>query len=227
MPPLLLPLPSALPAAGEVAAILSESYGAPYAHLGEILRPNGVVALARQLARLRGPAFPSPDGSPNAGDVLALGAELALSRALTIATLGEAFPDTVSAPMLAEWEAMLGLPNGASLTDDDRRLRLLARYRTRFAGTPQAILSALTPISPGAKPTLRETLAIDSHANPARAFAFTVRTDIDPNSSAIAPLVDIVGVMKPAHTMAVFTNKSLTAGFFCNQANSLTNNTVL
>ena len=226
MPPLLLPLPSALPSALAVAAILADSYGADYDHLGEILTPKVILPIVRQLARLRGPAFPSPDGSPNAGDVLTLGAELALSRALTIATLGEAFPDSVTT-MLSEWETMLGLPNGASLTDDDRRLRLLARYRTRFAGTPQAILSALTPISPGAKPTLRETLAIDSHANPARAFAFTVRTDIDPNSSAIAPLVDIVGVMKPAHTMAVFTNKSLTAGFFCNQANSLTNNTVL
>jgi hypothetical protein len=54
-----------------------------------------------------------------------------------------------------------------------------------------------------------------------------VRTDIDPNSAAIAPLVDIVGVMKPAHTLVAFTDESLTAGFFCNQVNSLTNNTVL
>ena len=226
MPPLLLPLPSALPSALAVAAILADSYGADYDHLGEILTPKVILPIVRQLARLRGPAFPSPDGSPNAGDVLTLGAELALSRALTLATLAEAFPDSVTT-MLSEWETMLGLPNGASLTDDARRLRLLARYRTRFAGTPQAILSALTPLNGNVAPTMRETLAIDSHANPSRAFAFTVRTDIDPNTAAIAPLVDIVGVMKPAHTLAAFTDRSLTAGFFCNDPDSLTNNTVL
>ena len=82
MPPLLLPLPSALPSALAVAAILADSYGADYDHLGEILTPKVILPIVRQLARLRGPAFPSPDGSPNAGDVLTLGAELALSRAL-------------------------------------------------------------------------------------------------------------------------------------------------
>ena len=227
MPPLLLPLPSALPSPSAVAAILADSYGADYDHLGEILTPTTILPIARQLARLRGPAFPAPDGSTNAADMLALGSELALSRALTIATLGEAFPDTVSAPMLAPWEAMLGLINGASLTDDARRTRLLARWRTRFAGTPQAILSALTPLNGNVAPTMRETLARDSRANPKRVFVFTIRTPIDPNSPAIAPLDDVVQVMKPAHTASAFTNKSLTTGFFCNDADSLTNNTVL
>ena len=55
-----------------VAAILADSYGADYDHLGEILTPKVILPIVRQLARLRGPAFPSPDGSPNAGDVLTL-----------------------------------------------------------------------------------------------------------------------------------------------------------
>ena len=51
---------------------------------------------------------------------------------------------------------------------------------------------------------------------------------VDPNTPAIAPLADIVGVMKPAHTAVQFTDRSLTLGFFCDGFNdSVTDNTVL
>lgn len=181
---------------------------------------------ARQLLRLLGPAYPAPDGSTNAADALAL-ADVILGEVETTAhSLDDAFPDTVRS-IITEWEQMLGLPVSAGvLSNSARRTALLARWRTRFAGTPNAILTALTPLSTTA-PTMRETLARDSHANPRRVYAFTVRTSVDPTTPAIAPLVATVAVMKPAHTDVAFTDRSLTAGFFCNDADSLTNNTLL
>ena len=59
-------------------------------------------------------------------------------------------------------------------------------------------------------------------------FAFTLKVLPDvSDAAAVAPLRAIVDVMKPAHTAAQYTDKSLTAGFRCNNADSLTNNTVL
>ncbi len=74
---------------------------------------------------------------------------------------------------------------------------------------------------------MSETVAIESTANPPRVFVFTIRTGFDPNNApTIAPLASVVDVMKPAHTKAVFTSKQM-VGFYCNDAASLTNNTVL
>lgn len=185
------------------------------------------ATLARQLLRLLGPAYPAPNNSTNAADALALGAALADERFTFRGALDSAFPDTVREALITEWEQMLALPSlSSTLTYAQRRIALLARWRTRFAGTPDAILAALAPLSATA-PTMRETLARDSHANPRRVYAFAVRTSVDPTTPAIAPLVATVAVMKPAHTAVAFTDRSLTAGFFCNDPDSLTNNTLL
>lgn len=199
--------------------------------MANILQPlptkaGDVGTLARQLLRLKGPAYPAPDGSLNAADAVALAFALANGRDTNAASLDEAFP--ISAlRLLAEWEAMLGLPDGSARETDERQVALLARWRTRFAGTPNAIVSALTPLNNGFPPTVRETLARESHANPRRVYAFTVRTSVNPTTPAIAPLVAAVAVMKPAHTRAAFTDRAVTVGFFCNDPGSLTNNTVL
>lgn len=196
-----------------------------------IIQPLPTVAgvtgeLARQLLRLVGPAYPAPNESLNAADALALGGALAAALTTTEGSLDEAFPNTATY-LLSEWEAMLGLPVSAGrLTTAERRAALLARWRTRFAGTPDAMVAALTPIN-GTPPPLRETVANESTENPPRVFAFTFKVGADPNDpAAIAPFIATVGVMKPAHTMAQFTNLR-TDGFFCNDPLSLTNNTVL
>jgi len=222
----LQPLPSALAASSEVQAIVAASYGTRYDHLGEVLTPTDVLRTARQLGPLLGPAYSAPDGSTNAADFMAFGAILALQRAFGIANLGEAFPDSPT-DLLSEWERMLGLPDGSLIaTDDARRTALLARWRTRFAGTPNAMITALTPLNGGA-PVIRESIASESRANARRVFAFTFKVIANPNDApAIAPLLATVGVMKPAHTQVQFTNTQM-GGFFCNSASSLTNNTVL
>lgn len=182
--------------------------------------------LARMIARLLGPAYQAPDASQNADAFLALGSALATSRGVTITSLSQAFPDAAT-NLLDEWEVMLALSPGAGLyTTAQRQTRLLARWRTRFAGTPNAIIAALTPLN-GVAPVIRETLASESHANPRRVFAFTFKVNVDPNdAAAIAPFDATVAVMKPAITRVQFTNTQM-SGFFCNSAASLTNNTVL
>jgi len=73
-----------------------------------------------------------------------------------------------------------------------------------------------------------EAFAFDASANPPRVFVFTLKVIPDvSDAAALAPLRAIVDVMKPAHTVAQYTDQSLTAGFRCNNAASLTNNTVL
>jgi hypothetical protein len=222
----LQPLPSTVAASSEVQAILAASYGTRYDPVGEVLTSTDVLRLARQCGSLLGPAYSAPDGSTNASDLLSFGAILALQRAFGIANLGEAFSNSTT-DLLSEWERMLGLPDGSLIaTDDARRTALLARWRTRFAGTPNAMITALTPLNGGA-PIIRESVASESRANARRVFAFTFKVTIDPNDApAIAPLAATIGVMKPAHTREQFTNMQM-SGFFCNSASSLTNNTVL
>lgn len=191
-------------------------------------KDGAIGDLARQLLRLLGPAYPAPDDSLNAADALNLGRGISDARDTNAASLNEAFPDT-ALYLLSEWETMLGLPVSAGrLTTTERRAALLARWRTRFSGSPDSIISALTPLNSDTPPTMRETVAIESTANPPRVFAFTLKVLPDvSDAAAVAPLRAIVDVMKPAHTAAQYTDKSLTAGFRCNNADSLTNNTVL
>ena len=191
-------------------------------------KAGAIGDLARQLLRLLGPAYPAPDDSLNAADALNLGRAISDARDTTAASLGEAFPDTALS-LLSEWETMLGLPVSAGrLTTTQRRAALLARWRTRFSGSPDAIVSALTPLNGGNAPTMRETVAIESTANPPRVFVFTLRVLADvSDAAALAPLRAVVDVMKPAYARAQFTDQSLTAGFRCDDPGSLTNNTVL
>jgi len=190
-------------------------------------KEGAIGDIARMHLRLMGPAYPAADLSTNAADAVALATALSDSRDTNVNSLAEAFPRDATA-LLDGWETMLGLHvSSGRLTTTERRAALLARWRTRFSGSPDAIISALTPLNNDVAPTMRETAAIDSHANPPRVFAFTIYTARDPNDApTIAPLASVVDVMKPAHTKAVFTSKQM-VGFYCNDAASLTNNTVL
>ncbi len=191
-------------------------------------KEGAIGDLARQLLRLLGPAYPAADNSLNAADAINLGRGISDARDTNAASLNEAFPDT-ALYLLSEWETMLGLPvSSGRLTTTERRAALLARWRTRFSGSPDAIVSALTPLNSGSPPTMRETVAVESLAHPAQVFVFTLKVIPDvSDAAAVAPLRAIVDVMKPAHTVAQYTDQSLTAGFRCNNAASLTNNTVL
>lgn len=183
--------------------------------------------IARMLLRLLGPAYPAPDFSTNAADAFALGREVSNGRDTTLGSLEEAFPNSATY-LLTEWEQMLGLVSGVGrLTTTERRNALLARWRARFSGSSDDIATALAPYNGGFAPEIRESRASESGANPNRVFVFTVKTDIAPTKTAdIAPMRAVVEVMKPAHTLVQFTSKPMD-GFFCNKADSLTDNTVL
>lgn len=183
---------------------------------------------ARRLLRLLGPAYSAPDGSQNAADALGIGGALAASQDTNTESLDEAFPNT-AVSLLNEWEAMLGLPVGqGGATQAQRQAALLARWRTRFAGTPEAIAIALAPLNGGERPTFRETLWSECTANPAWVFVFTVRIAqaTRDNPALLASVRAVIDAMKPAHAGYQITTTQ-TGGFFCNQATSLTNNTVL
>lgn len=147
MPFLAQPLPTALgDPDGTLAVLESLAPGIPYIDEYSDADIETAVPLARQVARLRGPAYPSPDGSANAGDALALGLGLMLSSVTQRFVAGEAFPGTSVYALIDEWEAMLGVSH-RNLPLADRQALLLARWRTRYAGTPQAILRAIAPLA--------------------------------------------------------------------------------
>ena len=151
---LIQPLPTAVPDEAAAEEIFESAFaGGPYdvegGGLGRVLGEGDIILpLARQLGRLLGPAFPAPDDSTTAADLSALGTTLAISVAVQCLNLGESFPGPTVFALLPEWERMLGIRSGDRLAVDARQAQLLARWRTRFAGTPQAILRALAPLLP-------------------------------------------------------------------------------
>ncbi len=187
------------------------------------------ATLARQLLRLVGPGWQAPDGSSNAADALARGATLADSRQMLLDTALEAFPSLAS-DLLSEWEALLGVPADDTLPDADRPrasrgLRPRARAR-RVAARPSPPRSRPSPRRAPSETTAARCAA--ALASPRDVFRFAVVVPVGfvqsvPKRARVAAIVDR---MKPAHTMAQFTNLR-TDGFFCNDPLSLTNNTVL
>lgn len=182
---------------------------------------------ARRLGRLLGPAYPAPDLSTTAADILAVGHELRIASDGIAANLAEAFPSS-TITLAVEWEEMLGLTPGVGTADLAlRQLALVALWRTRFAGTVQAMGLALAPLN-GAVPTFRETTWTEAGPIPSRVFYFTVRlAQATYDSLTLAPACRaVLDSMKPAHTDYTLTSTQM-AGFFCDDPNSLTNNTVL
>lgn len=225
---ILQPTPTAVSDESSIIDMIDSAMGERYWHLGSIVTPATVLALAVQLARLCGPSYFAGDGTSNAADFSALAAIAALQRAFGIANLGEAFPDSTT-DLVAEWETMLGLTPHPFGTDDERRTWLLAKWRERFPGTPQGIGTALAPINDGTKALIAEnSWSVVAPIDPRSVFLFAVRltaaTYADP--AAVARARVIVDAMKPAHTSYTITGTQ-TDGFLCDDPNSLTDDTVL
>lgn len=182
--------------------------------------------LARQLARLLGPAYQAGDTSRVAADLLALGAALADTRATTTGTLDDAFVDATT-HLLDEWEARLGLAPGIALATADRQARLVAKVRAAFGGQPDQIAAACDALGGAGTTDVAENSVADVATTDLRGvFQFAVRVDTTTalNPQTVAVLQAIVDGMKPAHTRGSVTDA---LGFLCDDPYSLTNLTVL
>jgi hypothetical protein len=213
-----------------------------FAHPLPSLGPDDVtLALARQVGVLLGPAFAAPWSntvkSLMGADLLAYGSALKGGRETNYDALRNAFVNTAK-ELLGELEIVYGLAYDPSLSDDARRTRLLVKARAQFAGTPPNIITALTPYDLGQPVTIRETTAAEALSVEA-VFRFTVyvKPDVVPSSGAsfdslfvaarLAAIRATVEQMKPAHSSYQLTTTDPSIGFFTDDPDSLTNNTVL
>jgi uncharacterized protein YmfQ (DUF2313 family) len=162
--------------------------------------PSVAGDFARHLALLMGTGVQARPGSFTEADLLALGGALRDARATNLAILDEAFPDTVD-QLLAEWEAMYGLPTRADLTTAQRRDRLVAKVRAARAGTPADILTAVHKLDPTA--TITEyTAAAVAGTNPRSVFRFVVvlASAVYDDADLRGQIERLLDQMKPAHT---------------------------
>lgn len=156
--------------------------------------------LARQLARLVGPAVQAPDTSVAAQEYLALGGALATARQTTLDALAEAFPQTAD-DTLPEWEAALVIPATVGATTATRRSALLARLRA-IGGSPQRAERAASTLA-GATVTTAEYLWSDVLLSPRRVFRFTVVVPaaLVDDVEFRAQLHELLERLAPAHCM--------------------------
>ena len=187
------------------------------------------LAWARRLGTLIGPTIESPDDSRNAADLHTWGVALRRGHDTNTAALSEAFVSTATY-LLDEWEAIYRVPVPSTDTDT-RRAALLARTRAGFVGHPGVIEVAIADIA-GASADVTEYLWSEVTANPKWVFNIVVRVDASvygtspENTPELAQVDDVVQRMKPAHVRATYTGTQTTA-FLCDDANSLTDDTVL
>ena len=198
--------------------------------------PDSVtVALARQVGRLLGSAFSAPDGSLMAADLLAIGYALKQSRETNSNVLRNAFVSSAK-ELLGELEALYGVAYDPTLTDDQRRMRLVVKVRASAAGTPPNIITALTPYDLGQPVEVAENSWADVTADPRQVFRFAVRVKPDNTSATtfdgrfsaprLAAIRETLEQMKPAHTDYSLTSTPMT-GFLTDDPSSLTDDTVL
>lgn len=187
------------------------------------------LLIVRQLGRLVGPWLDAPQDSLNAADLIAFGSAVYDGSQTTAGSLDEAFVDTAS-DLLSEWVALYAVlmppPDAAS-----QRIALLARSRTGFIGHPRIIDTAIRDLA-GVDTDVLETLWSEVTALPRNVFVIVVRMNADVYGTpptytpTFFQVADVVGRMKPAHVAAVFTGTQ-TDDFLTDDANSLTDNTVL
>lgn len=155
--------------------------------------------LARQLARLVGPAVQAGDGTLAAQEYLALGGGLAVARQTTIDAISEAFPATAS-DTLSEWERMLRVPIREGATVADRRAAILARLRAS-GGSPRRIKAACAALVP-AGVGLTEYTVSQVTANPRRVFRFSIAVGgaAYADAGVRGEIEDVLQRAAPAHT---------------------------
>ena len=184
---------------------------------------------SRQYAMLLGPWYAAADGSRNAADAETIGASLAASSATNEDVTLEAFVNLASV-LLPEWETLYKIPAPLTTTAA-RRTSLLARTRAGFIAHPRTIVEAIRDIA-GTDATVLEPLWSEVTANPERVHVIVVRMSAaaygtpPDHTATYLQVVDVVDRMKPAHIEAVYTGTQ-TDGFLTDDADSLTDNTVL
>lgn len=187
------------------------------------------LAVARRLGTIIGPALVAPDDSRNAADLHAFGVALRRGHDTNDAALDEAFVSTAYY-LLDEWEAIYRVPVPSSDTDT-RRAALLARTRAGFVGHPSVIVAAIRDIA-GTSASVTEFLWSQVLESPRWVFNIVVRVDSSVYETApdhtpqLAQVDDVVQRMKPAHVRATYTSTP-TTGFLCDDAASITDDTVL
>lgn len=161
--------------------------------------------LARQLARLIGPAVTAGDSTVAAQEYLALGGGLATARQTTLDATAEAFPQTAR-DTLAQWERMLRVPIRDGATDADRQAAITARLRAS-GGSPRRIKSAAEALAP-AGVAITEYTYTQVTANPRRVFRFAVAVGptLYADAGLLAELDDVLQRAAPAHTTWNITN---------------------
>lgn len=155
--------------------------------------------LARQLARLIGPAVQAGDSTVAAQEYLALGGGLATARQTTLDAISEAFPATAR-DTLSEWERMLRVPIRSGASTADRRAAILARLRAS-GGSPLRIKAACAAIVPTGV-SLTEYTVSQVTANPRMVFRFAVGVGATAYNDAEqrGELEDVLQRAAPAHT---------------------------
>lgn len=192
---------------------------------------NGVSVdpkpMARFYARAIGPAYQATDNTVGQADAMAIGAHAAYAQYIATAIVAEAFLDSASY-LLEEWENMLGLAFEPALSTAARRTRLVAAWRSLRGGSPQSIKSAIDALltAPDECSVVENTPAAVT-AWPANIFMFAV---VVPGNYTygvpgwLAKAQVVLDKAKPAHTQGNLTN---VVGFYCDDAGSLTDLTVL
>jgi hypothetical protein len=163
---------------------------------------SGVTGdLARQLARLVGPAVQAPDGSLASCEYLALGESLGDVRAALLTALADALPTAATTDAaLAAWEEHLGLPIHTERTDAERQAAIVARVRA-IGGSKQRIRRAVATLAGGAV-LVGEWAFSDVLGNPVMVHRFDVDlpTALFTDEAFRAELDELLSRQAPAHT---------------------------
>lgn len=174
---------------------------------------------ARELALILGTAYQAQNGSLVAADMTSLGGALAMIRATSLRAVDQAFVDS-ALDILTELERVYGLTNRTDLATADRRTRLTAKVRAYIAGTPQTIDSAVSAYDSTA--AVYENTP-DGSRTPFQ-FGVTVKAAVYDSPEQKASIERLIEQMKPGHTKGNLGTKK---GFYTNQADSLTNRTLI
>lgn len=155
--------------------------------------------LARQLARLVGPAVQAGDETVAAAHYLALAGALATARQTTLDAIAESSPASTS-DLLSEWEAVLAVPVSPGASTAERRTAILARIRA-IAGTRQRIARTTALVAGGATST-SESVYTSVLTSPRKVFRFVVQLPAAAHDDGptLAAVNELLQRQAPAHT---------------------------
>jgi hypothetical protein len=178
---------------------------------------GGVVA-RRVLASL-GPAYPAPDGSHRAAEMLAIGDALADVLADAETALAQAFADSATV-MLDELERLHDLSVRPDMLVPDRQSRLLATIRASRGPSPQSIVASVRVIDPSVTVVENTSVVAAAAGVPAAVYVFGVLISaaVYADPGKLATIRALIAKLKPADTKG---NLGTRAGFRCDDPLSL------